>query len=315
MARLLLYDNLKALGIILVVMGHVCLYCLPGDDGYLGKIIYAFHMPLFFFVSGVFAIKSSVMGGVMTINSLIRRIMQLMVPFVVIGGLYCYVEGRSPVEMYTNKMLNYWFLPSLTYCFVMLFVAENLMKKDNITYLLGKMVVLWLIGYALSFVIPYLKSSHYYMSFLRSVPFFIMGICYRHVPAINKAIRSKWTVGICMVAFVLYILFGKDIFQIRWGGFLAIPVLIWCFNKFEQHISPKFTSIGRYTLEIYTIHYFLLPTAMMTPLFTYSDVFADSVIVEGIVSLLVSLPIIAICMLLGKLTRDNVITSKLLWGK
>lgn len=63
MARLLLYDNLKAFGIILVVIGHVCLYCLPGDDGYLGKIIYAFHMPLFFFVSGVFAIKSADMGG------------------------------------------------------------------------------------------------------------------------------------------------------------------------------------------------------------------------------------------------------------
>lgn len=251
----------------------------------------------------------------MTINTLIRRIMQLMVPFVVIGGLYCYVEGRSPVEMYTNKMLNYWFLPSLTYCFVMLFVAENFMKRDNITNLLVKMVVLWLIGYVLSFVIPYLKLSHYYMSFLRNVPFFIMGICYRHVPAINKAIRSKWTVGICMVAFALYILLGKDFFQIRWGGFLAMPVLIWCFNKSEQHISTKFTTIGRYTLEIYTIHYFLIPTAMMTPLFTYRDVFADSVIVEGIVSLLVSLPIIAVCILLGKLTRDNVITSKLLWGK
>lgn len=39
-------DNLKALGILLVVVGHA------GAPSLIGKIIYGFHMPLFFIISG-----------------------------------------------------------------------------------------------------------------------------------------------------------------------------------------------------------------------------------------------------------------------
>ena len=45
--RVPLYDNLKAIGIILVVLGHVT------ENHALGNVIYAFHMPLFFFISGM----------------------------------------------------------------------------------------------------------------------------------------------------------------------------------------------------------------------------------------------------------------------
>lgn len=45
--RIPLYDNLKAIGIILVVLGHVT------ENDTLGGAIYAFHMPLFFFISGM----------------------------------------------------------------------------------------------------------------------------------------------------------------------------------------------------------------------------------------------------------------------
>ena len=44
--RILWLDNLKALGIFLVIFGHI----IP--DSYLKQYIYSFHVPLFFFVSG-----------------------------------------------------------------------------------------------------------------------------------------------------------------------------------------------------------------------------------------------------------------------
>lgn len=46
-ARKLVLDNLKALGIVLVVVGHA-----PGMPVWLIALIYSFHMPLFFFLSG-----------------------------------------------------------------------------------------------------------------------------------------------------------------------------------------------------------------------------------------------------------------------
>ncbi len=45
--RIKCIDIAKGIGILLVIIGHV----LPGT--YLAKVIYSFHMPLFFFLSGV----------------------------------------------------------------------------------------------------------------------------------------------------------------------------------------------------------------------------------------------------------------------
>ena len=46
--RILYIDLLKGLGIMAMVLCHV------GTNGYVRHLIYGFHMPLFFFVSGVF---------------------------------------------------------------------------------------------------------------------------------------------------------------------------------------------------------------------------------------------------------------------
>lgn len=54
--RLLYVDTLKAFGIILVVMGHV----FHDSDSIVSHFIYAFHMPLFFLLSGVFSIMTKI---------------------------------------------------------------------------------------------------------------------------------------------------------------------------------------------------------------------------------------------------------------
>ena len=46
--RLTYIDTMKAIGIALIVFGHA-----PGLDASLKAFIYSFHMPLFFFISGV----------------------------------------------------------------------------------------------------------------------------------------------------------------------------------------------------------------------------------------------------------------------
>lgn len=65
-------DYAKGIGIILVVFGHANrglyssgIYISPEIYHYLDNIIYSFHMPLFFFLSGLFfvsSIKTSLRG-------------------------------------------------------------------------------------------------------------------------------------------------------------------------------------------------------------------------------------------------------------
>ena len=50
MKRLEYVDVAKALAILLVILGHSPIGCIP----YLGKAIYSFHMPIFFIAAGMF---------------------------------------------------------------------------------------------------------------------------------------------------------------------------------------------------------------------------------------------------------------------
>ena len=52
MARIKKFDYIKGFAIILIVLGHALTYCYSLKDIY--KIIYSFHVPLFFIISGYF---------------------------------------------------------------------------------------------------------------------------------------------------------------------------------------------------------------------------------------------------------------------
>ncbi len=68
-------DNIKAIGIVLVIMGHV------SQQAVLSKWIYSFHMPLFFFISGcmfMFSRKEAF---------LVRKVKSILVPYFCFGFL------------------------------------------------------------------------------------------------------------------------------------------------------------------------------------------------------------------------------------
>lgn len=67
-------DNMRAIGIVLVVVGHA-----PGFGGTAQEIIYGFHMPLFFFISGfLFKSEKLALGVTGYVGSLWRS---LLVPY------------------------------------------------------------------------------------------------------------------------------------------------------------------------------------------------------------------------------------------
>lgn len=70
--RIALFDNIKGLLIILVVAGHM-MYPIHNDNPTLSTtfdIIYLFHMPLFVFMSGLFA-KSTYRNGSLNYDRII----------------------------------------------------------------------------------------------------------------------------------------------------------------------------------------------------------------------------------------------------
>ncbi|MEO6919697.1 MAG: acyltransferase family protein [Collimonas sp.] len=69
-----LIDNAKAIGIILVVLGHS-----RGVPDYLSRVIFSFHVPLFFFLSG-FLLKTSKLEATVSRN-VIKTLRALAIPY------------------------------------------------------------------------------------------------------------------------------------------------------------------------------------------------------------------------------------------
>ena len=130
-------DYAKAIGIILVVYGHVARGVfnagLPMDEAefvLVDSIIYSFHMPLFFFLSGLFffdSLQKRGRGGL-----IINKIDTIAYPFIVwslLQGLFevalsNYTNGQvTLVEVFSLLWMpraQFWFLYALFLVFVRL---------------------------------------------------------------------------------------------------------------------------------------------------------------------------------------------------
>nr|WP_314992472.1 acyltransferase family protein [uncultured Treponema sp.] len=78
MSRNTVIDATKGIGIVCVVLGHIVLY----GSG-VSRIIFAFHMPLFFFCSGL------VFNYTGTSKELLYKAKQLIVPYCFLHLLAC----------------------------------------------------------------------------------------------------------------------------------------------------------------------------------------------------------------------------------
>ena len=117
--RIEYFDVLKGIAIFLVVMGHVITYGVCQiDKSVVFRLIGSVHMPLFFFISGYFTVKSR--EGQFALPSLRKRFMQLMLPMLVVTALWIVYYPHSGLHkhltctfagLYTNLHKNgYWFL-------------------------------------------------------------------------------------------------------------------------------------------------------------------------------------------------------------
>ncbi len=152
--RLDYIDTLKAIGILLVILGHIS---NPGT-----KFIYSFHMPLFFIISGFF-IKFDI-SFKKFITSDIKR---LIVPYFIfsifgvcvetikrfalhrpildyvheIKAVFIYMDFQHLINSYANIL---WFLPALFFARLLLYLIHKNIK--NILLQIGLIIFLFIAG-------------------------------------------------------------------------------------------------------------------------------------------------------------------------
>lgn len=181
--RLYRYDNLRFILILLVVVGHFAEEYTP-ESHLMTSIwifIYAFHMPIFIFLFGLFS-KRTILYPKYPGEKIYTYIFLYMIYKITLYWVKIFC-GKSPDFDLLSELEIPWFMLS---CASFLLIARFL--KNNTA---SKMIVT--ISLALSCIIGYWEEIGDFLCLSRTItflPFFLLGY-YLDISAIEKAVTSK----------------------------------------------------------------------------------------------------------------------------
>lgn len=333
--RLGYIDAIRGIAMLLVVYGHVNFYSFKITP-FIGVITEAIQMPLFFFISGYVVYKYNDKYSFQAIVvKLWSKFKLLIVPAIVVGLCYTYLMlGKSVYDFFSAIMkYGYWFtfsLFSMNIIYILVYWVTQ--KKDKFVLaatLIPVAIILWCIKYAVAdnAILITLNKATCLWHTLTHFPFFVLGVIisiYRY--EYEQAISKKSIINtLLIISFILTFLTGNKIdalsTRLPLGGVLRL-VLGFCGSLLVLNLSLShkqyvencvgrfFQFVGRRSLEIYLLHYFLLPDL------TYAAEYVDtsSTIMGLSISMLISILIIAVCLMIGNIIRLSPFLSAVLLG-
>jgi len=206
-------DYLKGLAILLMVMGHALAWSYPNwsfltvnwssmspqefNASFVWKIIYSFHMPLLFFVSGFLFYKDKTLTIDLVLQLTLKRIQRLLIPYLTTGIFVYLLKGY----------FGYWF-------FLVLFVLSIIVLLElyfEERYHVGVRVELFC--HFFMFVILNIVSrlclkqlpiefsnfsgiAQYYLSF-------ITGYLLHKYSRFERLVLSNWAMSISFLSYIL----------------------------------------------------------------------------------------------------------------
>jgi fucose 4-O-acetylase-like acetyltransferase len=261
----------KGIGIILVVVGHF--YPPEVSPTYwieMRKIIYSFHMPLFFLLSGYLYTH----GKYAYLTLLNKKVKRLLYPFISIALLFFLikysagiafklehpVDGNSIITLLTDPVNSYMPLLWFVHALFIIFVIYPLLR-----YLTDNAIII----IAASFIASSFFSNILVIgSALHNLPFFVIGALIKERNYLNSYIvsSSPSKLLIAVTVFVLSYVFHcytntsgvtRSLIFVTLG--LAGSLVIVYFSQldvFFRRASLKkiISSIGYYSMTIYLFH-------------------------------------------------------------
>lgn len=336
-------DILKGMAIFLVVFGHVEDYPENHLNGFFDRLQDLFCMPLFFFLSGLFAKpQNSAKDSILCIK---KKFLQLIIPFLVCGSFYIFIMSNKPWwalfwHPHVRAHFGYWFVLVLFELYVLFTLCQTITRKQTKdlsgkTFFVVALIIelILLLIYVLVLMGMVVKEPWYTaMSFVKvyyNFPFFILGYLYmRNQKGVSK-LFGKRAYNISSLLFIgLYVLYDKfDIaaVQLKWIlALLAVIAIVGLCRSFEDTISRAKNNyknvieyIGRHTLEIYVLHFFFLPRNMyyLREIIVPNNVMDVNIILELIINSCIACAIIAVTLCCAFLISENAYLKQLFFGK
>lgn len=317
-------DNLRAIAIFFVVLGHTV-----GLPEPVYKLIFSFHMPIFFWISGVF-VKEKIREE--TLFEFVRkRWRKRLIPyasFSVLSYMAWFFLFRhfgtqaalkiDPVRpligmFYGNGINNWLVYNTVLWFFLCLFVSEILfffiIKMPSRAYIIVALVAFSIIGYLDTYYNP---PDGFRLPWnidiaLTTVVFYGVGfLSKRYVSGYSKSGPSQWV--IMFAALVLYGVFSILNNKVAlvagvYGNYLYFYIAAFSGIFFWMHLSILIPSIklllkiGKNTLTIFALHLLVFPflTAVQVYIFKIpASLKHESVLLSltyAVISILILLPV------------------------
>ena len=193
-SRLNYFDLYRGFGILLMVMGHI------GFGKQFDVYIHAFHMPLFFLVSGYFTVPEKEREFLPFLKHIART---LLVPYLAFAVLLCqplhYIYTREFDLQYMLLSLvtsnhnridvagAYWFLLCLFSCKVLFWCV---LRIPRVRFQLLAVAVLSAAGMAKLYKLPLCLDSAMAMTWVMYAGFLMRQ--YRELPRVEKLLEPAW---------------------------------------------------------------------------------------------------------------------------
>lgn len=284
------FDNMKALLIFLVVLGHVLSnYGVTAGSDFLYKVIFSFHMPAFIFVSGYFAKQDP------------KRVLAKLVPLYVVfqcarfllDAVLAVITGGDGLAALREFQL---FTPCWTLWYLLALIIYQLLlpvfTTDNRKHRLYFMIL----AAALGLLVGLNHDMGKFLSISRVLvflPFFLLGYYERDSHILtefgkNRHPRASRVITGCLAAALLTVFallhrgmravwfYGSDPYEpgifawphrvMAWGiALLWIWILlVWT----PERELPLVGTVGAHTLSVYLLHSLSIRILLVTPLGT-----------------------------------------------
>lgn len=267
-------DFIKAIAIVLVILGHINSYNAP-----IKAWIYSFHMPVFFFATGL-VLKNKKIDS----KYLLSKVQRLIVPYFIWGLIYSGYSEKNLLKLIygsystissSGSLSSLWFLPTM---FVSLILVQVLLKISN---KFVPLVVISVVSFCIGVFLPKMTNGYPFcidIAFI-IIPFILSGYFFNEEMHKNNSFLKRKldnTAGYCLVTgvgFVLTLLFFKNpickesyvllakgnignpliFFVTAFGGCLMLYGMAKILSKIKL-LNKPLSFIGSNTMTVFLVH-------------------------------------------------------------
>lgn len=217
---------------------------------------------------------------------------------------------------------GYWYLYILTLFYLLMYVFSKLPKVKRSWLLDLAYLTFWQITFMVADrMLGERFSDMTGCSLCRGYwAFFFLGFMARRYGWAEWLSEHNWLFTLALVAYIPLLYAYETGTFVRFGQLLplsAFIILVFVFRQREHSLTKVeevLAAVGRSTLDIYVLHYFILRVVSLTDAATYLH-HSSNYLLELVMLIAMALIVSGVCMLSGKIMRFSGIIRSVVFGE